>query len=541
MTMVDPDYAAVADAVKRQQRPLALTLAAKAVNRGSRHPLILVLAAEALEENGQADKAIDLLRDATHSAPKHRVAWMRLAPLLAKKGLYAEGAVAFETALQSDPRFFPALMGAGEMHLMLNDMPTSRRYYELAAEVEPRSGAPLAVLAVMAAQRRESAAARSLASRAATLQPGIIGSELALARADLLDGDPAATDDRMSRLLARSDLTEDHRIGGHDIRAEARDALGRSDDAFLDYQTRNGIQRRVHAARFEGAATEHPPSLARGLTALLDATSAEDWRAPPIVGPPAGGGTREHVFLVGFPRSGTTLLEKALAGNPEVVTLEEINHLAAAGRGYREDEAAWRRLMAITPEQAAASREIYWSGVRGSLGDVTDRILVDKLPLHTQALPLIAKLFPDAKILFALRDPRDVVLSCFRRRFEVNLAMYEFLTLEGAANYYDAVMTLGVTARAKLALEVREVRHEAVIENFDAEVGRVLAFIGAEWNDAVRDFAGRVGGKVRTPSYSQLARGLNAEGVGQWRRYEARMAPVLPVLQPWVERFAYPR
>ena len=539
MTTVDPDYAAVADAVKRQQRPLALTLAAKAVNRGSRHPLILVLAAEALEENGQADKAIDLLRDATHAAPTNRVAWMRLASLLAKKSLYAEGAEAFEAALKVDPRAFPALMGAGEMRLMLNDMPASQRHYELAAEVEPRAAAPLAVLAVMAAQRRDSKAARALAMRASALQPGIIGAELALARADLLDGAPEATEDRLSRLLARTDLTEDHRIGAHDIRAEARDAMGRSGDAFIDYQTRNGIQKRMHAARFEGSAAEHPPSLARGLTALLEATTAEDWRAPPIVGDPAGGGTREHVFLVGFPRSGTTLLEKALAGQPDIVTLEEINHLAAAGRGYREDEAAWRRLMAITPEEAAAARAIYWNGVRGSLGDVTGKILVDKLPLHTQALPLIAKLFPDAKILFAVRDPRDVVLSCFRRRFEVNLAMYEFLTIEGAANYYDAVMNLAVTARRMLPLELQQVRHEAIIEDFDAEVGQVLAFIGAEWNDGVRNFADRVGGKVRTPSYSQLARGLNAEGVGQWRRYERHLAPVLPTLDSWARHYNY--
>lgn len=85
------------------------------------------------------------------------------------------------------------------------------------------------------------------------------------------------------------------------------------------------------------------------------------------------------------------------------------------------------------------------------------------------------------------------------------------------------------------------VRHEALIENFDAVVGEVCAFLGLDWTDALRNFAERGRDRaVATPSGVQLSRGLSAEGVGAWRRYREQLAPVLPQLSAWVERFEYP-
>jgi hypothetical protein len=156
------------------------------------------------------------------------------------------------------------------------------------------------------------------------------------------------------------------------------------------------------------------------------------------------------------------------------------------------------------------------------------------------ALPVICKLFPRAKILFALRDPRDVVFSCFRRRFQINSAMFEFLNLEDAARYYDQVMVLARIYRSLLPLSVLEVRHEAMVADFEAEVRGVLNFIGLEWDSAIPHFAESAPANPRTPSDIQLARGLNADGIGQWRRYEPQLAPVLGILEPWVKQFGYP-
>ena len=539
MTAVDPEFAAVAEAVRGQRRPLAIDLATRAHSRGHRHPLILLLTAEGLEERGQPERALDLLQVATRAAPRHRVAWMRLAALLARRQQFEEAATAFDQALAIDPDAYPALMGAAEMRMLLSDLPRAEQHYRRAAEVEPGAAAPLAVLAVMAAQAGKAEAARDLAGQAEAREPGILGAEMAIARADLLEGAPALAEARLTRVLARPGLDDDNRAGALDVRAGALDALDRPAEAFADYEARNAILLRLTAPRFAAEPQERRPDLARRLTAFLTQAPPEAWRAP---GKDALGrqSVRRHVFLAGFPRSGTTLLEKALAGHPNIVTLEEVNHLDAASHQLIAGEAGPHRLENLTQAEADVCRQTYWRGVGQSLGgDLSDKILIDKLPLHTLGLPVIAKLFPDAKILFALRDPRDVVLSCYRRRFRVNSAMFEFLTLDGAARFYDAVMSLATAARAGLQLDLREARHERVIADFDAEVGDILAFIGAGWDPAVRNFADRVAGRMRTPSYSQLARGLNADGVGQWRRYRQHMAAVLDTLEPWVAHYGY--
>ena len=172
--------------------------------------------------------------------------------------------------------------------------------------------------------------------------------------------------------------------------------------------------------------------------------------------------------------------------------------------------------------------------------DVSGKMFVDKHPLNTLKLPLIARLFPHAKILFACRDPRDVVLSCFRHRFQMSAPIYELLTLEGAARYYDAVMQLAVCLTSALKLDMCLVRHEDVVTEFMREMRRICAYLGLEWVEAMGDFAKRTSTRaVLTPSTAQLVRGLSTEGLGHWRRYEAQLAPVLPQLDPWVRRFYY--
>ena len=171
---------------------------------------------------------------------------------------------------------------------------------------------------------------------------------------------------------------------------------------------------------------------------------------------------------------------------------------------------------------------------------VAGRVFIDKQPYHTLQLPLILRLFPAAKILFSVRDPRDVVLSCFRRRFLMSAPNFQFLTLEGTARFYDATMRLAQLYRAKLPLDLLQLRHEDLVSDFEGHVRATCKFLGLTWQDSMRDFAARARTQsITTPSSVQVMQGLNREGIGHWRHYRDQMAPVLPILQPWVERFGY--
>jgi hypothetical protein len=155
-------------------------------------------------------------------------------------------------------------------------------------------------------------------------------------------------------------------------------------------------------------------------------------------------------------------------------------------------------------------------------------------------LPLIARLFPDAKIIFALRDPRDVVLSCYRQRFQMNASMYELLTLEGAARFYDGVMRLGLICRERLPLAFHTHRYEDLVADFDGASEAVCRFIGVPWSAGMREFAATLGERASaTPSAPQVARGLYSEGVGQWRRFEDDLEPIMSTLAPWITLFGY--
>jgi hypothetical protein len=250
---------------------------------------------------------------------------------------------------------------------------------------------------------------------------------------------------------------------------------------------------------------------------------------------------RAPVFLVGFPRSGTTLLDQILASHPEITTLEERDTLFDACEALVTPERAFDKWAALPAEEIERLRAAYWDQVKtGMLGAPIGRVFVDKLPLNAILLPVIHRLFPSAKIVFALRDPRDVILSCYQQRFGMNAAMFQFLKLETAVVYYDAVMTLVRDARAKFPLHVHDVKYEALIGDFDATVRALLTFLGVDWHDGVRDYAATAKTRaIGTPSAAQVVRPIYASAHGKWRNYGTFLEPHLVKLEPWVQAFGY--
>ncbi|HEY5412749.1 MAG TPA: sulfotransferase, partial [Caulobacteraceae bacterium] len=320
---------------------------------------------------------------------------------------------------------------------------------------------------------------------------------------------------------------------------DLNDAAGRPAEAFEAYGVANETLRRLHGPVFETPTRQTALAHAQRLAAWFGAADAEPWLQQPAARPRASDPAL-HVFLVGFPRSGTTLLENVLAAHPSVVSLEEKDCMAPAIAAYLETDDGLERLGRIGPGEALRQRDAYWAAVRSFGVEPRGKVFIDKMPLASLNLPLIAKLFPGARILFARRDPRDVVLSCFRRRFGMNPSMYQLLTLPGAAAYYDAVMRLSAIYRERLPLPQHLIRYDSLVEDFEATGREVCAFLGLEWDEGLRDFAAKARTRgITTPSAAQVARGLNRDGQGTWRRYRDQMAPVLPVLQPWVDRFGY--
>ena len=224
-------------------------------------------------------------------------------------------------------------------------------------------------------------------------------------------------------------------------------------------------------------------------------------------------------------------------GHPDATVLEEQPPLNIVD----ETIGGLTRLPALETEDIARARRKYFAEVE-RIGDVpASNLLIDKSPLFLQKVPLIQRLFPDARFILAMRHPCDVLLSCFMSNFRLNSAMSNFLRLEDAAQFYDLTFRHWQRSCELFPTNVHVVKYENLVEDVEAEVRPLFDFLGLEWRDQVLDHqrTAKARGLITTASYSQVTEPIYKRASGRWTRYRENLEPVLPVLEPWVRRYGY--
>ena len=461
--------------------------------------------------------------------------WVRLARALAAARRPEASLEAAARGLGAAPGDPDLLSVQAAVLITLGRTSKARERYEAALATDPERFEAAFGLALLTADSGDWPAATAHIARLRARDPDRPDLKWLAARAAVSLGEPARALEVLEPLARDPRLAPDQQAEVLLLLSDALDSLNHAAEAFAAAQQGKLIQHRLYAERAQGR--EGAAARFQRLRDWFEAADPAPWaRAPEPHQAPAAG----HAFLVGFPRSGTTLLEQALAGHPQVAALEEAPTLAAAHAEFLSDAAGLARLARLSKADAYAWRARYWAEVESRGVGVEGRLFLDKAPAATEDLPLVAKLFPEAKVLFAIRDPRDVVLSCLRQPFQMNALTYAFTDLSTAAEAYAANMALAETYRHILPLHLFEVRHEPLVRGFEGKLRQICAFLELAFDPAMIDVAGTAARReVRTPSASQVRAGLNRKGIGRWRAYQAELAPVLPVLAPWVERFGY--
>jgi tetratricopeptide (TPR) repeat protein len=515
----------------------AADIAEQALTSGFEHPLLLNVTAARLEQEGKLEEALKRLQRAVELSPADVPVRNALALILQRLDRPVEALTHLDILLKVQPDLDYAHASRGNALIALGALGKARESLLRALELQPNNLAAEAALANIATHRGEHDEARVRARRVLSKIPGFPDSILSLAAAELASGSVDSAQMLVCQLLAegRAGPAEIARANG--LLGDVLDAAGRYSEAFDAYAACNNSLLQQHRRFAEG------PGMLPYIESLLEALRRVEparWQVPPPLAGAEAGATA-HVFLLGFPRSGTTLLEVVLDGHPRVASLEEHELLRHGVMRFMREPVDFAPLLAAGEAELQSFREQYWREVRAGGAEIDGKVFVDKHPLHTLKLPLIARLFPRAKILFALRDPRDVLLSCFRRRFAMNPAMYQLLRLQTGAALYDATMRTAELARPLLGLEWREVRYELLAQELEPQLRAICDYLGLEWVSNLGDFAERAQARERaTPSTAQLAGGLNSSGIGHWRHYRAALEPILPVLEPWVQRLGYP-
>jgi hypothetical protein len=253
---------------------------------------------------------------------------------------------------------------------------------------------------------------------------------------------------------------------------------------------------------------------------------------------------RAPVFLVGFPRSGTTMTEQILAAHPEVVTSDESMILheleVEAGRLCRGGDVG-KNLQLLDRDRIDQLRALYWRVAAERMETDLDGVLfVDKLPLNLIRLGLANAVFPEARVIVALRDPRDVCLSCLMQDFRLNDAMVEFLTPQTTAEFYSQVMGFWTWFRKLTTLDYIEVRYEDTVQDLEGQARRIIDHLGIEWYDGVLAFHEVARQReISTPSAVAVVEPVHTRAIGRWRNYAHNLEPIAGELKPFVEAFGY--
>jgi tetratricopeptide (TPR) repeat protein len=430
-----------------------------------------------------------------------------LAYLMLRNGLYTQARQLFTTVLTEDAANPDAQLGMVMVLERVNEVDEARQRFHL---LESR----LSESEALRLREKLLQVQASLAARA---------------------GDPARARDCLQTLLDDFPLDPALRVNLSFDLGAALVKLAAPADAMQAFA-------KGHAERRAMVNNDHP-SLVRadGLFSVLDEPTVVPRR---LAFEPTRDTHKDPVFVVGFPRSGTTLLEQLLDAHGELASFDEqpflqriVKRLCVGGRSVQQ------AIDALDADQVSQQRTCYFDDITRVLPDLGTRRPVDKNPLNLIRLPLIQDFFPDTRVILAIRHPCDVVLSCYMQSFRAPAFAVTFETLDSCADMYDRVFSSWWQARDNFSLPVLQLRYEDLVADTEREARKLFAFLGLDWHPELLEFTERAKrkGAISTPSYTQVIEKVNSKAVGRWQAYrEYFSATALARLAPWIETFGYP-
>lgn len=329
----------------------------------------------------------------------------------------------------------------------------------------------------------------------------------------------------------------------HENEAAANFGLAAASDKQGQYEVAWLAAQAAHAAQLAIARDVVPELLVVDSRPLemtqrvVTRAAYDSWR--PLSSPSCA---QSPVFVVGFPRSGTTLLEQMIDAHPDFQSMDErafihelTERMAQVGQAYPDD------LATLTQDDADQLRALYLKMAANVLPHRGAQTLVDKNPLNMLCLPMIMRLFPNARIILCLRHPCDVLLSCYIQSFRSPAFMVLCSSLPRLAQGYLQAFEQWTRHVAIFAPRVLEWRYESVVSQFDENVARLGEFLEVADASSMAGFAQHAQDKrfISTPSYAQVTQGINQRAVNRWHAYREHFEPVLPMLKPLMVQLGY--
>lgn len=321
--------------------------------------------------------------------------------------------------------------------------------------------------------------------------------------------------DRCTQIAADTNVKVRDRIMLSYTSGRARERLSEYGDAFEQFSTANQLQRNDAQSRGVGYDAEKTELFIERMRSEFDSSSRHTATSPPDTQP---------IFIVGMPRSGTTLVEKICGGFAGISTggESEALELVASQNYWALDHGRAKPIRDLEPSDWDELAQQYWQLQMGER-----RRLTDKLPTNFQHVGLICGMFPDSPVIYLQRDPRDVALSIYSRFFPDG---HSYATdHDSLAHYVSASQQHMAHWKSLYPQRIFELRYERLIDEPERQTQLLAEFCNVEWHPDCLNFHQRTDASY-TFSEMQVREPLNPKGIGRWRKYADHM-------QPFIESF----
>jgi tetratricopeptide (TPR) repeat protein len=499
---------------------------------------MFVAAAEAWKRQDY-QQTIDILERGSRLDPANASLLLDLGRAYGMRYDYEGAERCFEKAIRVATQQSVALIAAGQRSREIGRPEMARRYLERAAEqrVSPEI---LVALAEIHERHHRVAEAGQFVERALKENGTYAPAQLFRARLDRIAGQLEEAEKRLRAMLARTDADTWTRVQGWYELGGILDRQKRFDEAWEGFLEAKSVLR--PSATQAIAALQGVQARVREMEETISAEVLHRWSESGAQLQPS----RRFAVLCGHPRSGTTLLEQVLDSHPDIVAAEETHILhdeayLPLSRGFSPEASVLCVLESSSTRLLEESRENYYRYTELFLGrPVGGRLLVDKNPALNVLIPAVIRIFPEAKFIVAIRDPRDVCLSCFMQPLTVNPVSSAYLSFETTVTQFASVMSFWQVMLTRMQNPFIEVRYEELVNDLEATSRRVLEFLGVAWDERVLRFDEHARTKlVRSPTYAEVTKPVFKSAVGRWRNYERYLSPWLGKLDPFVNAFGY--
>jgi tetratricopeptide (TPR) repeat protein len=491
---------------------------------------------------GRPDAALDAYQNLLKEFPGVAGLWFELGLAAAKQLEFDLADKAFQRAAELAPKDVSMLILLGQQFHQLRRLDRARDCFERAAAADASSIPAQLSLADWLERERRLDDARACVESCAARHPQ--NTQVLCVKALLLHRQGRNTEaETLLRDLIKAGLPDpqaDYAVR-HQL-AVVLDALGQHAEAMQQLlAAKASLRRTANVAKLEQD-YDRADRWRRQLLAALKPETIRRWRSEGTAPP----GRHRLAFLGGHPRSGTTLLEQILGAHPAVAAFDE----PMAFVGEILDKLApmtaaapltVNRLNVLTDAQRAHFQQRYLKSLlREDAGKPEAELLLDKNPSPTASLHLWLRIFPGLKVIIALRDPRDVIVSCFFQKQMLNATNANFLSLERTARHFADLTDVWLRLRELGGFDWLESRYEDIVKDLESEGRRVTEFLGLAWHVRQTGFHEAAGKKfVFAPTYNDVTRPVHGRAIGRWQRYAEALAPIGSRLAPYCRALGY--